>query len=149
MCQEPCWHCPPTSLAGAGTEEHPPSSLCTAAWEIWGCRSAVYRLHAPGADELVGAGHRGGEQLVVGTSILPPERYRSLQGLFFEVPAVMQGLWRATGAGKSIVEVCFLDLGWGFPVNPNTLSPQEAFLQGLSTTGRLTPWLGKAKGCPC
>lgn len=81
---------------------------------------------------------------IVGTSILPPKRYRSLQGLFFEVPAVMQGLWRATGAGNSIVEACFLDSGWEFPINPNILS-EEALLKGLSTTGRLLLGWGKPK----
>lgn len=48
----------PPNLPGWGRNRGAsPSSPRTAAREIWGCRSAVYRLRAPGADELVGAGH--------------------------------------------------------------------------------------------
>lgn len=134
--------CPPTSLAGAGTEEHPPhhhapllGRFGAAGVQFTGCvlQGLMNLQELDTGEEYCGYKHPS-----------PPERYRSLQGLFFEVPAVMQGLWRATGAGNSVVEVCFLDSGWGFLINPNILS-QEAFPKGLSTTGRLLLGWGKPK----
>lgn len=53
--------------------------------------------------------------------------------------------WRATGVGNGILEMPSLELEWGFSIHPNVMSPREAFLKGLSTTGHLLLSWGKPK----
>lgn len=99
---------------------------CSTGW--WSCRSWTQQWGA-----------------MAGRYMCPsPERYKNLQGpLLWGVWSLQW--WRATGVGNGILEMPSLELGWGFSIHPNVMSPREAFLKGLSTTGHLLLGWGKPK----